>query len=145
MSGKSATQRRDCRIASPILSNPVLPNELQVMPDTSSSARIVLTSLGSAKDASRLARTLVEERLAACVTVLPGAVSIYRWKGQVETADEVVLLIKTTNEQLAALEKRLKELHSYETPEFLVLKAEGGSEEYLAWLRNSVGGSPGES
>ena len=120
-------------------------NDLQVMPEFSSQARIVLTSLGSAKDASRLARTLVEERLAACVTILPGAASIYRWKDKLETADEVVLLIKTTEDQLAALEKRLKELHSYETPEFLVLKVEGGSEEYLAWLTSSVGGSQGES
>jgi periplasmic divalent cation tolerance protein len=115
------------------------------MCEENSRALIVLTGAGSARDGSRLARALVEERLAACVTVLPGAVSIYRWKGQVETADEVVLLIKTTNEQLTALEKRLKELHSYETPEFLVLKVEDGGEEYLAWLRNSVGGSPGES
>ena len=115
------------------------------MSEENSKARIVLTSLGSAKDASRLARTLVEERLAACVTLLPGAVSIYRWKGQVETADEVVLLIKTADEHLAALEKRLKELHSYETPEFLVVKVEGGSEEYLAWLVRSVGVSVDES
>jgi periplasmic divalent cation tolerance protein len=115
------------------------------MTDPSSKARIVLTSAGSAKQAGRLARALVDERLAACVTLLPGAVSIYRWKGQVETADEVVLLIKTTEEQVEALKRRLKELHSYETPEFLVLKAEGGSEEYLSWLKSSVGVAPDES
>jgi periplasmic divalent cation tolerance protein len=115
------------------------------MSEGNSTARIVLTSVGSAKDASRLARTLVEERLAACVTIFPGAVSIYRWKGQVETADEVVLLLKTTEEQSGALKKRLKELHSYETPEFLVLKVESGSEEYLEWLTNSVKRSVDES
>ena len=115
------------------------------MREESSKARIVVTSAGSARDGSGLARTLVEERLAACVTVLPGAVSIYRWKGHVETADEVALLIKTTDEQVATLEKRLKELHSYETPEFLVLKVQGGSEEYLAWLMRSVGSSSSES
>ena len=112
------------------------------MSEGNPSARIVLTSAGSAKEAGRLARTLLEERLAACVTLLPGAVSIYRWKGQMETADEVVLLIKTTEENVGALEKRLKELHSYETPEFLVLKVEGGSEEYLAWLTSSIGRLP---
>jgi periplasmic divalent cation tolerance protein len=115
------------------------------MSEGNPSVRIVLTSAGSARDGGRLARALVEERLAACATVLPGAVSIYRWKGQMETADEVVLLIKTTEEQVAALEKRLKELHSYETPEFLVLKVEGGNEEYLAWLKSSVGETQSES
>jgi len=111
------------------------------MSDENSNARIVLTTAASPGAASRLARTLVEERLAACATLVRGATSIYRWKGQVETADEVVLLIKTTEEHVTALEKRLKELHSYETPEFLVLTVEGGSEEYLAWLRSSVGSS----
>jgi len=115
------------------------------MPDLSPQIRIVLTTSSNPGAATRLARTLVEERLAACVTMMPGATSIYRWKDKLETADEVVLLIKTTNEHVAALEKRLKELHSYETPEFLVLKVEGGSEEYLAWLTSSVGGRQGES
>jgi len=115
------------------------------MTDSPIPIRLVLTTASNHGAASRLARNLLEERLAACVTLLPGASSIYRWKGQVETADEVVLLLKTTEEQLGALEKRLKELHSYETPEFLVLKVEGGSEEYLVWLTSSVGGSQGES
>jgi periplasmic divalent cation tolerance protein len=115
------------------------------MPDSPTPIRLVLTTASSPGAASRLARALVDERLAACATLLPGATSIYRWKGQLETADEVVLLIKTTEEQLAALEKRLKELHSYETPEFLVLKVEGGSAEYLAWLQSSVGAPQGES
>jgi len=112
------------------------------MPESSTPFRIVLTSAGSTRQASHLAQSLVEERLAACVTVLCGATSIYRWKGQIESANECVLLIKTTDELLPALEKRLKELHSYETPEFLVLKVEGGSAEYLAWLKSSVGISP---
>jgi periplasmic divalent cation tolerance protein len=115
------------------------------MAEPTPAVRIVLTTTANPGAASRLARTLVEERLAACVTILPGALSIYRWKGQVETADEVMLLLKTTEDRLAALEKRLKELHSYETPEFLVLKIEVGSEEYLAWLRDSVGCSTDES
>jgi periplasmic divalent cation tolerance protein len=115
------------------------------MTDSPTPIRLVLTTASSPGAASRLAHMLVEERLAACATIVRGATSIYRWKGQVETADEVVLLIKTTEEHLGALEKRLKELHNYETPEFLVLKVEGGSEEYLAWLTSSVGAPQGES
>jgi periplasmic divalent cation tolerance protein len=113
------------------------------MSEESPQARIVLTSAGSARQAGMLAQALVEERLAACATLLPGATSIYRWKGQLETADEVVLLLKTTEERVAALESRLKQLHSYETPEFLVLKVEGGSAEYMAWLTGSVGETQG--
>jgi periplasmic divalent cation tolerance protein len=115
------------------------------MPESSPQARIVLTSAGSSRQAGMLAQSIVEERLAACVTVLRGAESVYLWKGQIESANETVILIKTTEDQLEALEKRLKELHSYETPEFLVLKVEGGSADYLAWLRASVGVPQGES
>jgi periplasmic divalent cation tolerance protein len=109
------------------------------MPESPTPFRLVLTSAGSSRQAGHLAQSLVEDRLAACVTVLRGAESVYLWKGQIESANESVLLIKTTEGQLEALEKRLKELHSYETPEFLVLKVEGGSADYLAWLQSSVG------
>jgi len=115
------------------------------MTDSATPVRLILTTAPNRAEARRMTWTLIEERLAACVTFLPGAESIYRWKGQLETADEVVLLLKTTEEHVAALEKRLKELHSYETPEFLVLKVEGGSEEYLAWLKSSVGVPKSES
>jgi periplasmic divalent cation tolerance protein len=102
-------------------------------------ARIVLTTVADGEEGRRLGRTLVEERLAACVSLVPGVESIYRWKGEVESAGEILLLIKTGVEQLEALEKRLHELHSYETPEFLVLKVEAGSAAYLKWLLGSVG------
>ena len=102
-------------------------------------ARVVLTTVAHAEGAGRLARVLVEERLAACVSVVPGVESVYRWKGEVESAAEILLLIKTGVEQLAALEARLHELHSYETPEFLVLKVEAGSHAYLEWLQGNVG------
>ena len=115
------------------------------MPESSTPFRLVLTSAGSARQAGMLAQALVEDRMAACVTVLRGAESVYRWKGQIESANESVLLIKTTEDQLEALEKRLKELHSYETPEFLVLKVDAGSAEYLAWLQSSVGPALSES
>ena len=104
------------------------------MPETNPSARIVLTTAANPEEAARLARTLVEERLAACATLIPAAQSIYRWQGEVESATETLLLIKTDSEQLPALEARLRALHSYQTPEFLVLKVESGSADYLDWL-----------
>lgn len=100
-------------------------------------ATLVLTTLGADTDASVLARALVEERLAACVNVLPPMRSFYRWKGAVEDEREQQLLIKTTPEALEALTARLLELHPYETPELLVLDA-GGSDAYLRWLGESV-------
>jgi periplasmic divalent cation tolerance protein len=108
------------------------------MLEANPSARIVLTTAANPEEAERLGRTLVEERLAACATLIPGVESIYRWKGQVESATETMLLIKTGPEQLAALEARLHELHSYETPEFLVLQVEAGSHPYLDWLQGSL-------
>lgn len=103
----------------------------------STTIAIVLTTIGSATDADTLARTLVEERLAACVNVLAPMQSIYRWQGNVETGDERQLVIKTTPGRVEALRARLLALHRYETPEFLVLGA-AGSDAYLAWLRQSV-------
>jgi periplasmic divalent cation tolerance protein len=97
-------------------------------------ARIVLTTAANSEEAARLARILVEERLAACVTMAVAARSVYRWQGQIESADEFLLLIKTEAGCLAALEARLHELHSYQTPEFLVLAVEAGSQAYLHWL-----------
>ena len=87
--------------------------------------------------ADTLAIALVEERLAACVNVLEPMRSIYRWKGRVETTVERQVLIKTRAANVAALEVRVKELHPYDVPEFLVLAIEGGSHAYLAWLRES--------
>ena len=106
-------------------------------PDVSDVA-LVLTTLGAETDAAALARTLVEEGLAACVNVLPPMTSVYRWKGAVEQDREQQLIIKTTVARLADLETRLKTLHPYELPEFLVLAAAGGSSAYLAWVRKSV-------
>jgi periplasmic divalent cation tolerance protein len=80
----------------------------------------------------------VEERLAACATIVPAVESIYRWEGKIESAGETLLLLKTAAERLDALRSRLLALHSYETPEFLVLPVESGSEAYLAWMRASL-------
>jgi len=101
-------------------------------------ARIVLTTVANPDVAARLARTLVEERLAACATLIPGAQSIYRWQGEVETATETLLLIKTGTEQLDRLQARLHALHSYQTPEFLVLAVDAASQPYLDWLQESL-------
>ncbi len=108
------------------------------MPEARLQTRIVLTTAGSLEEAGRLGRIFVEERLAACVSVVPGVESIYRWKGEVESATESLMLIKTGADQLAALEARLRELHSYETAEFLVLGVESGSQPYLDWLQGSL-------
>ena len=104
------------------------------MLETTSSARIVMTTVVSPEAATRLGRTLVEERLAACATLLPPVHSIYRWHNQIEASAETLLLLKTASDQLPALESRLHELHGYQTPEFLVLAVEAGSHPYLAWL-----------
>ncbi len=108
------------------------------MPESNLPARIVLTSVANPEEATRLGRTLVEERLAACATLIPAAQSIYRWQGEVETASETLLLLKTAPQQLEALETRLHALHSYQTPEFLVLRVESGSPAYLDWLHASL-------
>ena len=96
-------------------------------------AIVVLTTLGADADAAALARTLVDERLAACVNVLPVMLSVYRWKGVVEQEREQQLVIKTAASRVAALEARVRELHPYDLPEFLVLSA-SGSRAYLEWI-----------
>ena len=108
------------------------------MPEATPPARIVLTTTANREEAAKLGCVLVEEGLAGCATLIPAVESIYRWKGEVESATETLLLIKTGPEQLAALEARLRELHSYETPEFLVLKIDAASQPYLDWLQSGL-------
>ena len=102
-----------------------------------STVAIVLTTIGADADATTLARTLVEERLAACVNLLPPMTSVYRWQGKVEQDREQQLVIKTASDRVADLRARLRQLHPYELPEFLVLDATG-SEAYLAWVGESA-------
>jgi periplasmic divalent cation tolerance protein len=99
---------------------------------------LVLTTFPADGDAEALARTLVTERLAACVNVLPPMRSIYRWKGALEDASERQLVIKTTAARVPELQLRLKTLHPYEVPEFLVLPITEGSPDYLSWLTDST-------
>ncbi len=101
-------------------------------------ARIVLTTAANPEEAGRLGRTLVEERLAACATLIPGVESIYHWEGAVESSSETMLLLKTGEGLLAALEARLMALHSYRTPEFLVVRVDAGNAGYLEWMQASL-------
>jgi periplasmic divalent cation tolerance protein len=100
---------------------------------------VVLVTCANTAEAKRIARAVVEERLAACVNILPGAVtSIYRWKGKVETARERLLIIKTSRKRLAKVQATVERLHSYEVPEFIALPILAGSRAYLDWLEENV-------
>lgn len=100
---------------------------------------IVLVTCGSRKEARRIARALVEAKLAACVNLVQAPVeSIYRWKGKVETAREYLLVIKSLRKHFAALEKEVRRLHSYDVPEIIAVPIERGSKAYLAWIDESV-------
>lgn len=101
-------------------------------------ALVVLCTCGGDEEARRISGALVEARLAACVNILPGVQSVYRWQGEIETAAETLLFIKTTSDRFAALRDRIRELHSYDTPEIVALPVTVGSEDYLAWLRGQV-------
>jgi periplasmic divalent cation tolerance protein len=102
---------------------------------------LVLSTVPDDASVEKVARALIDERLAACVNVHSPMLSIYRWKGTVERDSERQLVIKTTRAALPALEKRLRELHPYELPEFLVVEASGGSEKYLEWVAQEVRGA----
>ncbi len=108
------------------------------MSESTLTARIALSAAASPEEAARICRTLVEEQLAACATLLPGAHSIFHWKGVVEESAETLMLLKTAPDKIDALQARLQELHSYEVPEFLVLDVESGSRRYLDWLHESL-------
>ena len=99
---------------------------------------VVFVTTGSAEEARRLGRTLVEEGLAGCVNVVGGVRSIYRWQGAVEEADEHLLVIKARAADLPAVAERVRALHSYDVPEVLALPVAGGSEDYLEWLATAT-------
>ncbi|HVI09512.1 MAG TPA: divalent-cation tolerance protein CutA [Candidatus Binatia bacterium] len=100
--------------------------------------RLVLTTAGSQEDAIKIARALVERGLVACVNVVPRITSIYRWQGKVEESDEVLLVMKTSAENFAAVRDEIRQLHSYDLPECIALSIEDGSAEYLEWLADSL-------
>lgn len=101
--------------------------------------RLVLTTASSTEESKKIARALVESRLAACVNIIPKIESVYRWEGKVEEAQEYLLLIKTTAEAFPSVQEKIQQLHSYAVPECIALAVEEGSETYLKWIDKCVG------
>ena len=99
---------------------------------------IVLTTIPADADAPAFGRTLVDERLAACVNLLPIMESVYRWEGRVEHESERQVVIKTARERVVALWERVREMHPYEVPEFVVLPIVDGNDAYLRWVGEST-------
>jgi periplasmic divalent cation tolerance protein len=99
---------------------------------------LVLTTTGNEAEARKIANELVERRLAACVNIVPRIQSIYRWQEKVETAEEFLLTIKTTKVRSVDVQAAIRELHSYDLPELVVISMEDGSAEYLQWIEESV-------
>lgn len=95
---------------------------------------VIYTTIGNIQDARKIAHTLVEEQIVACVNIIPNVESIYTWKGKVEEANEIVLICKTTDENVKKTIKRIKNLHSYDVPDIIVLPVIGGLKEYLDYL-----------
>jgi len=104
--------------------------------------RIVLSTAGSAEEARKIANHLVGNQLAACVNIAPNIQSVYRWQGKVESSQEWLLLIKTTAEKIDDVRDAIRELHSYNLPECVVIAIEDGSAAYLQWIGESVAAEP---
>ncbi|MGB7932887.1 MAG: divalent-cation tolerance protein CutA [Gammaproteobacteria bacterium] len=100
--------------------------------------QIVLCTVPNEATARRIASALVEEQLAACVNIVPGITSVYRWKGAIETAPEMLLIIKTTLGVYMRLQDRIHALHPYELPEIIAVSLDQGLPEYLAWITTSL-------
>jgi periplasmic divalent cation tolerance protein len=103
---------------------------------------LILTTTGSREEAHSIARSLIERRLAACVNIIPGIESIYRWQEKIDQSKEWLLLIKTTTTNFAAVRDAIKELHSYELPECISVEIKAGSPKYLKWISDSCGPYP---
>jgi periplasmic divalent cation tolerance protein len=101
-------------------------------------ARIVLTTAGSADEARKIAGALVDRKLAACVNIVPHIESVYRWKGNVERAEECLLIIKTRANAFAGVRATIQALHSYEMPEVIMLDVREGDPQYLEWISENV-------
>jgi periplasmic divalent cation tolerance protein len=95
---------------------------------------LAISTFPDVETANRIAQTLVEEKFAACVNLMPAIHSIYRWKDKIETAGEVMVFFKTTEDRLAAFEEKLRSLHPYEVPELICIKIDSGSPDYLRWV-----------
>ncbi len=110
------------------------------MPRPDPDAAVVLTTTSSAEQAESIARALVDRRLAACVSVVPGVRSFYRWQGAVQDDREVLLVIKAAPSAFEALRSAIRELHAYDTPEIVMLPIAAGDPDYLAWLSRETAG-----
>ncbi len=104
----------------------------------SSEAIVVLMSAANGEEAARLADMLVGAHLAACVQILPEMESVYRWKGKIERQAEILVIAKTVRSKFTEMEREVRALHTYETPEIIALPITGGSEPYLEWLLTSL-------
>ena|ERR1700675_959963 len=100
--------------------------------------RLVLTTAASEEEAQKIARQIVECGLAACVNIVPRVESVYRWQGKVESAQEWLLIVKTTAERFPSVREAIRQLHSYDLPECIAVAIEDGSPPYLKWLEDSV-------
>ena len=98
---------------------------------------LAVSTFPDAETASRIAQTLVEEKFAACANLIPAVHSIYRWKEKIETAGEVLVFFKTTEDRQAAFDQKLRALHPYEVPELLFIKVDSGSPDYLRWVSDN--------
>jgi periplasmic divalent cation tolerance protein len=105
-------------------------------------ALVVLTTLASTEEATALVRALLDRRLVACGTILPGARSLYRWEGKIADEQEVVVLLKTRSARLAPLEAAFTELHPYKVPELLALPVTAGLDKYLGWITSETAPAP---
>jgi periplasmic divalent cation tolerance protein len=102
---------------------------------------LIYTTFPSLEDAKRVGAALVEARLAACVNMFPGMISIYEWKGALEESSEVAMIVKTRASLVETVLAEAKRLHPYELPALLVLKTEGGSAEYCSWIKSQTEGA----
>ena len=101
---------------------------------------VVLITAGTQQEAAEISRQLVESRKAACVNIIPGVQSFFRWQDEIESDNEVLLVVKTRSSLLPQLVAMVKEIHSYDLPEVIAIPIIGGSEEYLEWLADETGG-----
>ena len=100
--------------------------------------QLIFCTCPDAVTADQLARALITEKLAACVNIVPGVISVYEWQGQIETAQEHLLLIKSHQDRFATIESTLKNLHPYQLPEIIAVSIENGSVDYLKWINSCV-------
>lgn len=99
---------------------------------------VILITTCSEEEAARIGRTLVEERLAACVNIIPDIRSFFHWEGKLQEEKEALLLVKSQGDQISRIIYRVKELHSYSVPEVIALPILAGSEDYLRWVKESI-------